>query len=89
MYTTANRETITPVRFPAGLDVHWETETRVIWNERELATDKEELIYAVSWIREPRRLAPLSKVAAEGSKLKASAEHRYVNWARHIQNSIC
>lgn len=51
-YRTANRETITPVRFPAGLDVHWEAETRVIWNERGLATEKEELIYEVSWIRE-------------------------------------
>lgn len=52
VYTTTDRDTRTPAAFPAGLDVHWEAETRVIWNEREPATEKEELIYEVSWIRE-------------------------------------
>jgi hypothetical protein len=52
MYTAANRESNTPVAFPVGLDVHWETETRFMWNERERACEKQELIYEVSWIRE-------------------------------------
>ena len=52
MYTTANRESNTPVAFPVGLDVHWETENRVMWNERERACEKQELIYEVSWICE-------------------------------------
>jgi hypothetical protein len=50
--TAASRETITPVVFPPGLDVHWETENRVVWNERERITEKQELIYEVSWICE-------------------------------------
>jgi hypothetical protein len=52
MYTAANRESNTPVAFPVGLDVHWETENRVMWNEREGACEKQELIYEVSWICE-------------------------------------
>ena len=52
IYTAANRETVTSVVFPTGLDVHWETENRVVWNEREWITEKQELIYEVSWICE-------------------------------------
>ena len=52
IYTAASRETITPVAFPTGLDVHWETENRVVWNEREGITEKQELVYEVSWICE-------------------------------------
>ena len=52
MYTAANRESNAPVAFPVGLDVHWETENRVMWNERERACEKQELIYEVSWICE-------------------------------------
>jgi hypothetical protein len=52
MYTAAHRESNTPVAFPLGLDVHWETENRVMWNERERVSEKQELIYEVSWISE-------------------------------------
>jgi hypothetical protein len=52
MYTTANRESNTHVAFPVGLEVHWETENRLIWNERERLSEKQELIYEVSWICE-------------------------------------
>ena len=52
MYTAANRESNTPVAFPVGLEVHWETENRLTWNERERLSEKEELIYEVSWIGE-------------------------------------
>ena len=52
MYTGANRESNTHVAFPVGLEVHWETENRLIWNERECLSEKEELIYEVSWICE-------------------------------------
>ena len=52
MYTAANRESNTPVAFPVGLEVHWETENRLVWNERERACENQELIYEVSWICE-------------------------------------
>ena len=38
--------------FPAGVHVHWETERRATWNEREGVTEEQEPIYEVSWIRE-------------------------------------
>jgi hypothetical protein len=52
MHTAANGESNTPVAFPVGLEVHWETENRLTWNERERLSEKEELIYEVSWICE-------------------------------------
>jgi hypothetical protein len=52
MYTAANRESKTKVAFPVGLEIHWETENRLLWNERECLSEKEELIYEVSWICE-------------------------------------
>ena len=51
MYTAGNQQELTPFAFPAG-PVHWETERRVIWNERECLTEEQELIYEVSWIQE-------------------------------------
>jgi hypothetical protein len=52
VYTTADQEATLPVGFPAGLDVHWETDSRVLWNEQERVAEEQELIYEVSWIRE-------------------------------------
>jgi len=52
MYTTANQEASIPLAFPTGVDVHWETERRTLWNERECLTEEQELVYEVSWISE-------------------------------------
>ena len=52
IYTAASREKGTPVVFPTGLDVHWETENRVVWNKPERIAEKQGLIYEVSWICE-------------------------------------
>ena len=41
-----------PLPFPSGVDVHWETENRVLWNEQERSAEEQELIYEVSWIPE-------------------------------------
>jgi hypothetical protein len=38
--------------FPAGVDVHWETRRRVVWNEREHSREEHELIYEISWMEE-------------------------------------
>lgn len=38
--------------FPERVDVHWETECHVMWNEKERTTEEQELIYEVSWIPE-------------------------------------
>jgi hypothetical protein len=53
LYRAASQDASTAVvTFPAGVDVHWETENRVIWNEQERVTEEQELTYEVSWIRE-------------------------------------
>ena len=36
--------------FPAGSDTRWETECRIVWNEREHTTEERELVYEISWI---------------------------------------
>jgi hypothetical protein len=38
--------------FPAGIDVHWETQNRTVWNEQEHASEERELVYEISWISE-------------------------------------
>ena len=38
--------------FPTGVDAHWETENRSVWNEQEHASEERELVYEISWIAE-------------------------------------
>jgi hypothetical protein len=53
MMYTAHIAADTPVAvFAAQLDMHWETECRVVWNAQECAAEKRELVYEVSWIPE-------------------------------------
>jgi hypothetical protein len=37
---------------PDGVEVHWETQRRVVWNEREHSREEHELVYEISWIKE-------------------------------------
>jgi hypothetical protein len=38
--------------FPAGVDTHWETQNRMVWNERQRASEEHEFVYEISWIAE-------------------------------------
>jgi hypothetical protein len=38
--------------FLAGVDVHWETQRRMVWNVREHTSEERELVYEISWIAE-------------------------------------
>lgn len=38
--------------FPVGVDVHWETHRRMVWNVREHRSEERELVYEISWIAE-------------------------------------
>ena len=38
--------------FPTGVDVHWETQRRMVWNVREHMSEERELVYEISWIAE-------------------------------------
>ena len=35
-----------------GIDLHYETENRLVWNERERRSEEREFVYEVSWIPE-------------------------------------
>jgi len=48
----ANRESTNFFAFPSGVDMHWEAEKRVIWNEQERANEEQEPVYEVSGICE-------------------------------------
>jgi hypothetical protein len=39
--------------FPLGVDVHWEAQRRVVWNEQECTSEDREFVYEISWIEEP------------------------------------
>jgi hypothetical protein len=53
MSAVANSSAILPISgFPAGVDVHWETQRRVVWNEREHTGEEHDLVYEVSWVEE-------------------------------------
>lgn len=38
--------------FPAGVDVHWATQRRIVWNELQPTSEEFELVYEISWIAE-------------------------------------
>jgi hypothetical protein len=48
----SNSEALPGPGFPAGVDVHWETQRRIVWNEREHTSAERELVYEISWIAE-------------------------------------
>ena len=37
---------------PAGIDLHYETENRVVWNDKERTNEEHEFVYEVSWVAE-------------------------------------
>jgi hypothetical protein len=50
---SASNSVVLPVPgFPAGVDVHWETQRRIVWNEREHTSEERELGYETSWVAE-------------------------------------
>jgi len=52
MSAVVNSEALPVPAFPTGVDVHWETQRRMVWNAREHASEERELVYEISWITE-------------------------------------
>jgi hypothetical protein len=53
MSAAASSSAILPISgFPAGVDMHWETRRRVVWNEQGQTREEHELVYEISWIKE-------------------------------------
>ena len=38
--------------FPSGVDTHWETENRMVWNQQHHTNEEHEFVYEISWITE-------------------------------------
>jgi len=49
---TSSSAILTISGFPAGVDMHWETRRRVVWNEQEHTREEHEFVYEISWIEE-------------------------------------
>jgi hypothetical protein len=53
MFAVASNSAALPVPgFPAGVDVHWETQRRIVWNERDHTSEERELVYEISLLAE-------------------------------------
>jgi hypothetical protein len=53
MSAVASSSAILPISgFPEAVNVHWETQRRVMWNEQEHKREEHELVYEISWIEE-------------------------------------
>ena len=53
MSAVASNSAIRPIcGFPAGVDVLWETQRRIVWNEREHTREEHEIVYEISWSEE-------------------------------------
>ena len=50
--SATHAEALLGATFPTGIDAHWETENRKMWNEREHESEERELVYEISWIAE-------------------------------------
>jgi hypothetical protein len=57
--------------FSEGIDAHWETEIRTVWNAREYKPEEHELVYEVSWISE---LGAWRRFLRSQRKVKSEAE---------------
>jgi len=44
----SNSETLPGPGFPAGVDVHWETQRRMVWNAHEHTSEERECAYEIS-----------------------------------------
>jgi hypothetical protein len=59
--------------FPEGVDVHWEAESRMVWNEQQ-NTREERAGLPGQLDSRARRLAAVSAFAAEDEKLRAPCD---------------
>jgi hypothetical protein len=51
MSAVASSSAIFPISgFPGGVDVHWETQRRIVWNDQK--REEHEFVYEVSWIED-------------------------------------
>jgi len=52
MSTAPTHAMALPTQVPLGVDMHYETEHRTVWNEEERKQEEHEFVYEVSWVPE-------------------------------------
>jgi len=50
--STTHAQALLGATFPEGVNTHWVTENRTVWNEQERVSEERELVYEISWISE-------------------------------------
>ena len=50
--SATHAEALSLAIFSTGVDAHWETEIRTVWNARESTAEEHELVYEISWVSE-------------------------------------
>jgi hypothetical protein len=50
--TSAHSTALPVLTVPPGIDPHYETENRMVWNDKEHMNETHEFVYEVSWIPE-------------------------------------
>ncbi len=52
MSAAASYTALPVLEFPSGVDTHWETENRMVWNQQRHTSEEHEFVYEISWITE-------------------------------------
>jgi hypothetical protein len=50
--TIIHDEALPEATFPRGVNTHWETVNRTMWNDQERMREERELVYEISWLAE-------------------------------------
>jgi hypothetical protein len=48
----AHATSLPPLAVPQGIDPHYETENRMVWNDDEHTNEVHEFVYEISWVPE-------------------------------------
>ena len=80
-----------------GIDMHYETENRLVWNVRERRNEERELVYEICWIPEAQHVASLFAGTEEQIRtvadrdvpnLGASSEYHGFSFWNGTQNTL-
>ena len=62
-------EALLGATFPStGVDTHWVTNNRTVWNEQERVSEERELVYEISWIPELGAWRSFLRLRAKGEQ---------------------
>ena len=76
-------EALLGATFPStGVDTHWVTNNRTVWNEQERVSEERELVYEISWIPELGAWRSFLRLRAKGEQNSVGSLRRNSSWNR-------